>query len=157
MRHQLRRYWKGHYLRELPEEAVDAFTARGGPGLEGQPRSNGMMQGYGGAISRVGIGDTAFSHRDARFEFITMAGWEDPAEDEGRMGGARRFASAMEPFASGVYVNGLADEGAAGVRHAYYAETLARLIALKDRYDPDNVFHLNHNIVPSGAVTDGAG
>jgi FAD/FMN-containing dehydrogenase len=48
-----------------------------------------------------------------------------------------------------VYVNVLSDEGATGVRHAYESETLARLTALKDRYDPDNVFHLNHNIAPS--------
>ena len=157
MRHQLRRYWKGHYLRELPEEAVAAFIGRGGPAGEGQTRSNGMMQGYGGAISRVGIGDTAFSHRDAKFEFITMAGWEDAADDQDRMDAARSYANAMAPFASGVYVNGLSDEGAAGVRHAYYAETLARLTALKDRYDPDNVFHLNHNITPSKSVTGEAG
>jgi FAD/FMN-containing dehydrogenase len=65
------------------------------------------------------------------------------------MGGSRRFAAAMEPFSSGVYVNVLSDEGAAGVRHAYEADTLARLTALKDRYDPDNAFHLNHNIAPS--------
>ncbi|MGH2455148.1 MAG: FAD-binding oxidoreductase [Candidatus Limnocylindria bacterium] len=149
MRHQMRRYWKGHYLRTLPDEALDTFLQRGGPADEGGIVPNGSFQTYGGAIGEVGIGDSAFSHRDALFEFIVMAGWEDPAEDAGRMGGARRYATAMEPHASGVYVNGLSDEGAAGVRHAYYAETLARLTALKDRYDPDNVFHLNHNIVPS--------
>jgi nitrogen regulatory protein PII-like uncharacterized protein len=55
----------------------------------------------------------------------------------------------MEPHASGVYVNGLSDEGIDGVRHAYRGATIARLTALKDRYDPENVFHLNHNIVPS--------
>jgi FAD/FMN-containing dehydrogenase len=154
MRFALRRYWKGHYLRELPDEAIEAFIGRGGPTDDGLPKANGMMQGYGGAIGQVGIGETAFSHRDAKFEFITMAGWEDPAEDQAQMGAARRFAAAMEPFASGVYVNGLSDEGAAGVRHAYYAETLARLTAVKDRYDPDNIFHLNHNIAPSGAVGD---
>ena len=67
------------------------------------------------------------------------------------MAAPRRYAAAMAPFARGVYVNAMSDEGAAGVRDAYYAETLARLTALKDRYDPDNVFHLNHNITPSGA------
>jgi FAD/FMN-containing dehydrogenase len=55
----------------------------------------------------------------------------------------------MEPFADGVYVNALNDEGAAGVRRAYPAAKLARLTAVKDRYDPHNVFHLNHNIRPS--------
>jgi hypothetical protein len=145
----MRRYWKGHYLRELSDAAIDAFLARGGTAADGGAVPNGSLQTYGGAIGEVGIGDSAFSQRDATFEFITMSGWEDPAEDDARMAAPRRYAAAMEPFASGVYVNGLADEGAAGVRHAYRAATLARLTELKDRYDPENVFHLNHNIAPS--------
>jgi FAD/FMN-containing dehydrogenase len=64
------------------------------------------------------------------------------------MSAARRYAGAVEPFASGVYVNALTDEGQAGLQRAYGAEQLARLAALKDRYDPHNVFHLNHNISP---------
>jgi FAD/FMN-containing dehydrogenase len=62
---------------------------------------------------------------------------------------ARRSAATLEPFASGAYVNSMSDEGAAGVRRAYPPEKLARLTALKDVYDPDNVFHLNQNIQPS--------
>jgi FAD/FMN-containing dehydrogenase len=108
------------------------------------------MQVYGGAIGQVGTYETAFSHRDAIFEFVTMAGWDDPAEDEARMDASRRFAAMMEPYAIGAYVNGLADEGTAGVQRAYRQETLSRLRALKDRYDPDNVFHLNHNVAPTG-------
>jgi FAD/FMN-containing dehydrogenase len=65
------------------------------------------------------------------------------------MAAARRYGAAVEPFASGVYVNDLTDEGQAGIRRAYGADTLARLTALKDRYDPGNVFHLNHNIRPT--------
>ena len=60
-----------------------------------------------------------------------------------------RCAAALEPFASGAYVNTLADEGAVGVRRAYPPDKLARLAALKDAYDPENVFHLNQNIAPS--------
>jgi FAD/FMN-containing dehydrogenase len=159
MRHGLRRYWKGNYLRELPDEAIDVFLERGAgagsAGGDGRAQEadgllpNGSFQAYGGAIGEVGAGDTAFSHRDAVLEFVSVASWEDPAEDEARIAAERRYGSSMERFSSGVYVNGLADEGASGVRHAYQAETLARLTALKDRYDPDNVFHLNHNIPPS--------
>jgi len=151
MAHSMRRYWKGHYLRDLPDAAIEAFLSRGGPVSAGEFQANASFQGYGGAIGQVGMGETAFSHRDAKFEFVSLAGWEDPAEDDARMAASRRFSGAMQPFASGVYVNGLADEGAAGVRDAYRAETLARLTALKDRYDPQNVFHLNHNIAPSGS------
>jgi FAD/FMN-containing dehydrogenase len=154
MRPGMRRYWKGHYLRDLPEAAIEAFLGRGGPVEEGEWRSNGSLTGYGGAIGHVGIDETAFSHRDAKFEFLTSAGWEDAAEDDMRIAAPRRYAADLQPFASGVYVNGLSDEGAAGVQQAYYAETLARLTAIKDRYDPDNVFHLNHNITPSSAVQD---
>ena len=149
MKPGLRRYWKGHYLRELSDAAIDAFLGRGGPVGDGELRAKGSLLAYGGAIGRVGIGDTAFSHRDAMFEFITSEGWEDAEEDQARLAAPRRFAAAMEPFASGVYVNVLADEASGGVQSAYYAATLERLTSLKDRYDPDNVFHLNHNIPPT--------
>jgi FAD/FMN-containing dehydrogenase len=169
--HAVRRYWKGHYLSELPDEAIEAFLSRGAnaeasangeasddpdASANGEASANGAafrpaasLQAYGGAIADVPEHETAFSHRDVLVEYVTATGWTDPAEDEMRMTAARRSGAAMEPFASGAYVNSLSDEGNAGVRRAYGAEKLARLTALKDRYDPHNVFHLNHNIRPS--------
>jgi FAD/FMN-containing dehydrogenase len=82
-------------------------------------------------------------------EFVAVAAWSDPAEDQARMAAARRYGAAVEPFASGVYVNDLTDEGRAGIHRAYGPGTLARLVALKDRYDPGNLFHRNHNIRPT--------
>ena len=144
----LRRYWKGHYLREFGGEAIDAFLSRGGGDGDARLLPSGSLQSYGGAIAAVGDDETAFSHRDALVEFVAVAGWTDPTEDEAQMAAARRYGAAVEPFASGVYVNDLTDEGEAGIRRAYSPDKLARLAALKDRYDPDNVFHLNHNIHP---------
>jgi hypothetical protein len=77
--------------------------------------------------------------------------------DEEEMALARRCAAGLGPFASGVYVNALADEGAEGVRRAYPGEKLARLSAVKGAYDPGNVFHLNHNIRPAVPVPSGRG
>ena len=65
----------------------------------------GGFQAYGGAIAEVGDDDSAFSHRDTLLEFFAGASWADPAEDDARMAGARRWAASMEAFSSGTYVN----------------------------------------------------
>jgi FAD/FMN-containing dehydrogenase len=143
--HTFRRYSKGHYLPAFPDEAIEALVR--GCSVEGLP--GGGLQAYGGAIAEVPEEDSAFSHRQTLFEFSTGCRWTDPAEDTERMAAARQVAATMEPFASGVYVNALADEGSEGVRRAYPADKLAKLTAIKDRYDPENVFHLNQNIRPS--------
>jgi FAD/FMN-containing dehydrogenase len=147
--HALRRYWKGHYFRSLPDEAIDAFLLRGTADGYGDRLPYASLQAYGGAIAEVPDADSAFSQRDAMFEFVAAARWSDPAEDEERMAAARRYAASLEPFATGMYVNVLSDEGAAGVARAYSPAKLARLRALKAAYDPDNVIHLTQNIEPA--------
>lgn len=147
--HAFRRYSKGHYLRQFPDEAIEAFLLRGTENGRGDYLPNVGLQAHGGAIADVPDEDAAFSHRGTLFEFGTGTRWTDPAEDDARMAGARRSAAALDAFASGVYVNMLADEGVEGIRRAYPPAKLARLTALKDAYDPGNVFHLNQNIRPS--------
>jgi FAD/FMN-containing dehydrogenase len=142
--HTQRRYWKGHYFRELPDAALTAL-------LSHDPSVAAGLQAYGGAIADVPDDATAFGHRTAAFEYVGAARWTDPAEDDLRMADARRSAAALQPYASGAYVNALSDDGAAGVHRAYPPAMLARLTELKDAVDPDNVFHLNHNIAPSRA------
>ena len=140
--HALRRYWKGHYFRELPDAALSAL-------LDHHPAVGASLQAYGGAIAEVADDATAFSQRDAAFEYVAAARWTDPAEDADRMAQARESAARLAPFASGAYVNVLTDEGAAGVSRAYPPAKLARLTALKNTWDPGNVFHLNQNIPPT--------
>jgi hypothetical protein len=146
--HALRRYWKGHYVRELPDAAIEAFLAH-------DPTLGASLQAYGGAIADVPDDAAAFSQRATAFEYVCAARWTDPAEDAARIATARVSASRLEPFASGVYVNVLGDEGEAGVRRAYPATKLARLTALKDAIDPDNLFHLNQNIPPTDRAAVG--
>jgi FAD/FMN-containing dehydrogenase len=140
--HALRRYWKGHYFEELPDAVIEQLLAH-------DPAVAAGLQAYGGAIAEVPDDETAFSQRRTAFEYVGAARWTDPAQDADRIATARASASGLEQFASGVYVNALGDEGASGVRRAYSPAKLARLTALKDAVDPDNVFHLNHNIPPS--------
>ena len=147
--HALRRYWKGNYFRSLPDEAIDAFLLRGTPDGHGEHLPAASLQAYGGAIADVPDADSAFSQRDATFEFVAAARWSDAGEDEERMAAARRYAATLEPFATGMYVNAMSDEGATGVARAYPPAKLARLRALKATHDPKNVFHLNQNIKPA--------
>jgi FAD/FMN-containing dehydrogenase len=147
--HALRRYWKGSYFRSLPDEAIDAFLARVTADVHGDLLPGASLQAYGGAIADVPDADSAFSQRDAAFEFVASARWADPAEDDQRIAAARRYAATLEPFSSGMYVNVISDEGASGVARAFAPEKLARLRRLKTAFDPDNVFHLNQNIEPA--------
>ena len=150
--HGKRRYSAGHYLTELSDAAIEAFLGRGASaGVDWTTVAGGGLQAYGGAIGEVANDDSAFSHRDALVEFFAGQTWTDPADDEERMASARAFGAALAPFASGVYVNVLNEQDQAGVRRAYGDAKLARLSDLKRRYDPDNVFHLNQNIVPAPA------
>ena len=152
--HGLRRYSAGHYLTEFDDDAIDAYLGRGiapgAPEPEWSTAPAAGFQAYGGAIADVGETDSAFSHRGALLEFYAGTTWADPAEDGDRMSRARAWAAALAPYSSGVYVNVISDEGAADLGRAYHGEQLARLAGLKRRYDPDNVFHLNQNILPEG-------
>jgi FAD/FMN-containing dehydrogenase len=146
-----RRYFKGHYLTELSDDAIDAFLSRGetDPSVDPTRLPYGSFQGYGGAIAARSDDDSAFSHRNTMVEFVASTAWTDAGEDDQRIAAARRYGAALEPFASGVYVNALSDEGEAGVRRAYPPAKLTRLAALKRQYDPTNLFHLNPNIRPN--------
>jgi FAD/FMN-containing dehydrogenase len=143
--HAYRRYSKGHYLRHLPDEAIEAFLYPAPAGFQ----SSVGLQAHGGAIDDVPDEEAAFSHRGTLFEYGAGTRWTDPDEDGARLDAARRTAATLDRFSSGVYVNALSDEGAAGLRRAYSDRKLARLTALKDRFDPQNVFHLNPNIAPT--------
>jgi hypothetical protein len=115
------------------------------------PPPGGSAQSYRGAIAEVGDDQTAFGHRDALVEFIDAARWTDPAQDQARIAAARRYGTSVEPFASGVYVNDLTDEGkqASGGRTHRHADAAG---GAEGRHDPGNLFHLNHNIHPQGAA-----
>jgi FAD/FMN-containing dehydrogenase len=151
--HGLRRYSTGHYLADLSDAAIDAFLSRGIAAGSSEPdlarMPGGGFQGYGGAIAEVAEDESAFSHRKTLVEFFGGATWADPAEDAERMALARAWGAAMEPFATGAYVNALADTGDDVVHRIYRTDTHARLADLKWKYDPDNVFHLNQNVRPA--------
>jgi FAD/FMN-containing dehydrogenase len=142
-------YWKSHYVDEITDGVITTL-AEHAPRMT-SPQSSFYFQHLGGAISRPAIDTAAFGHRHAGFDFAILTVWEDPAEDPEHLAWARDFATAMQPHATGVYVNNLGVEGTDRVKAAYAPATYERLVALKNAYDPTNVFHLNQNIAPRPA------
>jgi FAD/FMN-containing dehydrogenase len=113
------------------------------------PLSVVMISSLGGAVGRVGENDTAFSHRHTAYDCAITSLWADPRESERHIAWTDHFWHALRPFSIGVYVNELDYEGEDQLRAAYNPATFARLAALKNVYDPTNLFRLNPNIQPS--------
>jgi FAD/FMN-containing dehydrogenase len=149
--HGWRYYWKSTYLPELRDDLIGviaehAFSCS-------SPRSYVAMFHLKGAVSRVAEGATAFGNRQASHAVTLDAVWrsgEDYADRD--VAWARRFFAALDSYRDGVYVNFLgAGEGVDRIREAYGAAVYDRLVDVKTRYDPDNVFHHNQNIHPRGS------
>lgn len=142
------RYESGsHDLRTLSDEAIDTFLAQIGS-MPGEFTMAYIGAG-GGAIARVDPTATAFPHRDAPYGYHVLAGWMDPAQDAEVTDWVSQFQQAMEPFATGgVYVNLLGTEEQQRVPAAY-GKNYERLVEVKKKWDPDNVFRMNHNIQPN--------
>jgi hypothetical protein len=140
-------YWKSHSLSSLTDEAIDTAVAQERMVLS--PLVEVAIEHVHGAAHRVPRDGTAFPHRDAPYTFGIHPVWTDPAEGDRHIRWAREFWTAMRPFATGgVYVNYLIAEGEYGVKAAYGAAHYQRLAALKAKYDPTNLFRLNHHIHP---------
>ncbi|MFC5995189.1 FAD-binding oxidoreductase [Pseudonocardia hispaniensis] len=152
----MRSYWRGEYMRELSDTAIDTFLAHAvGLTALGAPLSQMVIFRIGQGVATVPDEATAFSHRDAGYLFHPISVWAEPGDDERMIAGNRAFAAAMRPFSTGAsYLNFTPEAGR--VRDAYGAEKYARLMALKDRYDPANLFRLNQNIRPSRPATEAA-
>ncbi len=141
-------YWKSSFLKELSDDAIESMIAQ----FETVPSpfSAVVLEELGGAVSRVGKDETAFGERSARYNLIITSEWVDPAESEKNIQWTRDFWEAMQPFESeAVYVNYLGTEGEDRIKAAYGPAKYERLVALKNKYDPTNLFRLNQNIKPT--------
>jgi FAD/FMN-containing dehydrogenase len=140
-------YWKSHHIPPLKDDVIDTIVEHSFRITS--PRSYTLLPHLGGAVSAVAEDATAYSHREAAHAININAVWLSGDEHrDHHVDWARSFFSALEPYATGVYVNFLGREGAARVREAYGEAKYARLLAVKSTWDPDNVFHLNQNIAP---------
>ena len=140
-------YWKGDFVRDLPDEAIDAHVRE----AKKMPTPLSAMHLYpvDGAVHRPDGGDTAWNTRDATWSMAIVAVGTDP----GKTGELKRWATdywnAVHPYnLAGAYPNFMMDdEGDARLR-ASFGDSYDRLASLKAKYDPANLFHVNHNIKP---------
>lgn len=144
-----RHYWKGHFVRELPDELIDELIRRM-IGL-GRPTGQIMFESLHGAPKDEQDFPAAAGFRHAAFNVSVLSVWQDPALDSEQIEWARATAASLErwSFSGGGYINYMqADEPIERVRAAFGAETFERLQRLKQKYDPNNALHRNQNIPP---------
>ena len=140
-------YSRAHYLDHLSDAAIDTVVERVDP-LPG-PFSMVYFEPLGGAIADVDPAATAFPHREATCGFHILPGWADPEQDDDIIEWTRGFYEAMAPYSNGgVYVNLLGADESQRIPSAYGAN-YNRLARLKDAWDPENIFRMNHNVEPA--------
>ena len=143
-----RYYFTDAFFDDLPDGLVEVLASaaaeRPSAGCEID------LHHMGGAAGRVGVDETAFANRDARFTMNAYACWDNPGDDDAHRDWARGVQAACAPFAAGRgYVNFTSEAGSTDdVRDTYGATRYDRLLAIKRTWDPDNVFHLNQNVRP---------
>ena len=142
-------YWKSHYLPEFLEAAGNVLM--GHAAKISSPHSSILVFQLGGALARFGETDTPAGNRNAAYVLNVAASWEDPTHTDEQITWARGCWSDMQQFSTGgVNVNFLTgEEGDKRVRAAYGDANYKRLVEIKNKYDPHNMFRLNQNIPPS--------
>lgn len=142
-----RNYWKSHDFRELNDETLDTVIQY--TKTLPSPHCEIFIAQMGGATNRVSPDATAYRHRDAEFILNVHGRWEEPKEDGRCISWCRELFEATSPHATGgVYVNFMTEEEQQRVQAAY-GDSYKRLVELKNKYDPTNLFRLNQNIKPS--------
>ena len=143
--------FEASFMDGLPDNAIDEAlrVAERIP----SPFTEVLIQPLGGAYGRVGATDTALGHRDARWMYHALAQWTDPTDTPENRSWTQEFVTAMAPYARrATHPNHVSSDRQERVRSFYGDETYARLVNVKDRWDPRNVFCHNQNIRPTSAV-----
>jgi FAD/FMN-containing dehydrogenase len=143
-------YWKSSFMTDISDDAIDTLIAY--CATVPSPFTQVGFQQLGNAARRVPTDATAFSHREARYELMMLSMWLDPAAYETNAEWTRRLAEAMSPFTTGrAYINQMGtatEEGVERIKTAY-GTNYQRLVDLKNKYDPTNLFRHNQNIKPT--------
>jgi FAD/FMN-containing dehydrogenase len=140
-------YWLSSFTRGLPDELIDIAAERFA--TVPSPLTAILFEHFHGAVTRVDATDTAVPHRKEGWNLLIPSVWADPTQNDANIGWTRGTFAAVRPhLADRRWLNYLGDDQAENAIRSAYGPNYARLVEVKRRYDPDNVFHLNHNIAP---------
>ena len=132
----------------LPQLSPAAIAGIDAATKEAPPNTRVFIVPLYGAVSRVGVSDTAFPLRHPGYELDLMGRWTDPAQRSNAVAWVKALRDTLRPLARGVYVNQLGETSDDLVRTAY-GSNYARLVEIKRKYDPKNVLRLNQNLSPA--------
>jgi FAD/FMN-containing dehydrogenase len=139
-------YWRSSFVRGLSDELIDIAVERFA--AVPSPMSAMIFEHFHGAVTRIDATETAVPHREKGWNLLMPSVWTDPSDTATNIAWTRETFDALRPhFGTGRWLNYLGDDEDDAVRAAY-GPNFDRLREIKRRYDPDNVFHLNHNITP---------
>jgi len=140
-------YWLSSFTRGLPDELIDTAVERFAS--TPSPMTSMLFEQFHGAVTRVGVSETAVPHREAGWNLLIPSVWSDPDDTRANVEWTRETFAGLQPHLSGRrWLNYLGDDQGDDAIRAAYGPNYERLQQIKRRYDPDNVFHLNHNIAP---------
>ena len=140
-------YWLSSFTRGLPDELIDVAVERFA--TVPSPMTAILLEHFHGAVTRIAQTETAVPHRTEGWNLLIPSVWSDPADSEANIAWSRDTFAALRPYlGNGRWLNYLGDDQADDAVRAAYGRNYDRLKEVKRRYDPDNVFHLNHNITP---------
>ena len=147
--HGLQWYWRGAFVDDLPDEAIEQHMAYGA-NLP-TPLSSMHMYPINGAVHDRASDETAFSYRDSRWSQVIVGVGADPSQSDEITRWTREYSDALRPYtAEGAYVNFLMDEEGEVPMRATFRDNYDRLTEIKATYDPGNLFRVNQNIPPAG-------
>jgi FAD/FMN-containing dehydrogenase len=134
----------GAFVPNLTDDAICAFVAAM---QKPPPFYLASALHLHGAVSRVPVDATAYPLREPGFDCFAWASYREPAQEKSTREWVERFRAAMKPFSRGAYLNNLEDEGSERARESY-GPNYGRMVVLKNKYDPTNLFHVNQNVKP---------
>jgi FAD/FMN-containing dehydrogenase len=141
-------YWKSSFVERLDDDLIDLAIER--YETTPSPLNNILFEHFHGAATRVGVSDTAVPHRQEAYNMLMPSVWLEGAETEANVAWTRETFDAFRPyFADRRWLNYFSDDDGSDAVRAAYGPNYGRLVEVKRRYDPENVFHLNHNIDPT--------